>query len=128
MNIGIVEICSIFVFFVSFYGLISSNNIIKTIASIGIMEIAIIMFFLGIGFFDGIKPPIGTNMEHVADPLPQALVITTIIIGITVCAINISMLITLCRQLKAVDWDIIETLRSVPQAPLESLEPDEPME
>ena len=113
MHIGMVEIFSIAVFFISFYGLITSKNIIKTIASIGIMEIAVIMFFLGIGFFDGMKPPIGLNMEYVADPLPQALVITTIIIGITVCAVNISMLITLCRQLKAVDWDIIESISNV---------------
>ena len=113
MNIGFVEVFAIIVFFISFYGMISSNNIIKTIASIGIMEIAVIMFFLGMGFLDGMKPPIGLDMEYVADPLPQALVITTIIIGITVCAVNVSMLITLCRQLKAVDWDIIESISNI---------------
>ena len=108
MNIGMVEIFSVIIFFISFYGLITSKNIIKSIASIGIMEIAIIMFFLGLGYTSGMKPPIGASLEYVADPLPQALVITTIIIGITVSAVNLSMLITLCRQFKAADWDIIE--------------------
>ncbi|MCL2052534.1 MAG: NADH-quinone oxidoreductase subunit K [Lachnospiraceae bacterium] len=107
-HVGIIEIFAVIVFFLSFYGLITSKNIIKSIASIGIMEIAVIMFFLGIGFFDGMKPPIGANLENAADPLPQALVITTIIIGITICAVNLSMLITLCRQHKAADWDVVE--------------------
>ena len=106
----VVEIASILVFFIGFYGLIASNSIIKAIAAIGIMEIAVVMFFLSIGYFTGIKPPIGRDMTNakVADPLPQALVITTIIIGIAVTAVLITMLISLVRQFKTADWDIVK--------------------
>ena len=106
----IVEISSILVFFAGFYGLISTKNIIKSIASIGLMEIAVVMFLLSFVYFPGIKPPIGQDMHnfYVADPLPQALVITAIIIGIAVTAVNLTMLITLFRQHKTTDWDIIK--------------------
>ena len=87
--------------------MITSKNIIKSIASITIIEMAVIVFFLGIGFVDGMRPPIGHNMENVADPLPQAMVLTAIIIGITVTAINLTMLISLTHQIKKTDWDSV---------------------
>jgi len=102
-----VEIAVVLVFFVGFYGLIASNNIIKSIASITLMEIAVVMFFLSLGFFQGIRPPIGEDMSYAADPLPQALMITAIIIGIAITAVNLTMLISLVRQFKTADWDII---------------------
>jgi len=95
-------------FFIGFYGLITSKNIIKSIAAIVIMEMAVIVFFLGIGFVEGMRPPIGQAMENVADPLPQALVITAIIIGVTVTAVNLTMLISLSHQIKKTDWDSVQ--------------------
>jgi len=103
----IVEISSVIMFFIGFYGLITSKNIIKSIAAITIMEMAAIVFFLGLGFVDGMQPPIGATMENVADPLPQALVLTAIIIGVTVTAVNLTMLISLSHEIKQIDWDSV---------------------
>jgi len=94
-------------FFTGFYGLISSKNIIKSIASIIIIEMAVIVFFLGIGFADGMRPPIGEALENVADPLPQALVLTTVVIGATVTAVTLTMLISLSHEIKKTDWDSV---------------------
>jgi len=105
MNLNIVEVYSVIMFFIGFYGLITSKDIIKSIASLAIMEMAVVVFFLSIGYHDGILPPIGPTMENVADPLPQSSVITAIIIGLTVSAVNITMLISLYRQWKTADWD-----------------------
>ena len=104
----VVEISSVIVFFVGFYGLISSKNIIKSIASISIMDMGVIVFFLGLGFEDGMKPPIGQVLENVADPLPQALVLTAIVIGVTVTAINLTMLISISHIIKTTDWDRLQ--------------------
>ncbi|MCL2077534.1 MAG: cation:proton antiporter subunit C [Oscillospiraceae bacterium] len=107
MVFDIIEIFSVLMFFISFYGLITSKSIIKSVVSILLMESAVIMFFLSIGYTSGIMPPIGQNpeTETVADPLPQALMITAIIIGVAVVAVNLIMLISLYRQCKAKDWD-----------------------
>ena len=105
MAAQIIEISAIIVFFIGFFGLITSKNIIKSIASIVILEMAVIVFLLGAGFVEGMRPPIGQVMENVADPLPQALVLTAIIIGVTVTAVNLTMLISLGYQFKKTDWD-----------------------
>jgi len=105
-----VEIASVFVFFIGFYGLLTSKNIIRSIVSTVIIEMAVVLFFLSINYAPGAAPPIGADLTGavVADPLPQALVITAIIIGITVSAVNVTMLISLCRKERTTDWDIIK--------------------
>ena len=107
MKVEMLEIFVAIMFFLSFYGLITGKNAIKSIIYIGLMEIAVIMFFLSFGYESGMMPPIGQNQENVADPLPQALMITAIIIGVAVTAVNLTMLISLCRQSKTTDWDTV---------------------
>ena len=107
MRFEIVEVFTIVAFFISFYGLITSKGVIKSIVSIVVMEMAVIMFFLSLGYSRDIVPPIGADVVNAADPLPQALVITAIIIGVAVTAVNLTMLISLCRQFKATEWDIL---------------------
>jgi len=107
VNFETVELITIIMFFIAFFGLITGKSVIKGIISIVIMEIAVIMFFLSIGFSRGILPPIGDVTGNVADPLPQALVITAIIIGVSVTAVNLTMLIALYRKLKTTEWDIL---------------------
>ena len=105
------EMLDIFVaiaFFIAFYGLITSKGVIKSIVSIVVMEMSVIMFFLSIGYNSGTLPPIGADTTNAADPLPQALVITAIIIGVAVTAVNLTMLISLCRQFQATEWDILK--------------------
>ena len=107
-----IEYFSIILFFIAFYGLITSKNIIKSILTILLMEMSVIMFIVSIGFRDGMTPPIGKDLGNVSDPLPQALVITAIIIGVTVAAVNLTMLISFYRQYKSTDWDDVKKKNS----------------
>ena len=84
MTWNYVEITGLLLFLIGFYGLIARRNIIKTILSLGIMDISVILFFLGILFEAGMRPPIGESAAPAADPVPQALMITAIVIGAAV--------------------------------------------
>jgi multicomponent Na+:H+ antiporter subunit C len=107
-----IEISAIIVFFIGFYGAITSKRVIKSIAAISLMEIAVVVFFLSFGFSQGAAPPIGDDLPTgeltaVADPLPQALMITAIIIGVAVTAINLTMMISISNKHKAINWEEI---------------------
>lgn len=107
----LLEIFAALVFFVGFFGLVMSRSIIKSVVSLVIMEMSVIMFILSIGFEDGAVPPIGQNaaeLANAADPLAQALVITAIVIGAAVTAVNLTVLITVCRKHKSTDWDTVK--------------------
>jgi len=110
MDIHLFDFFPILLFFISFYGLITTSNIIKSIVFIMLMQTSVIMFWLGVGARYGIVPPIIgdiTYLEYadvIADPLPQALMLTAIIIGIAVTAINVTMLNALFKKYKTVNW------------------------
>ena len=119
MRIEIVELIALSMFFISFYGLITCRNILKTVVLVGLMEVAVIMFFLSIGYHHGIIAPLGPNLEGlydfttVADPFPQALMITAIVIGLSITTVMLVMTITLIREYKTTDWDTIKAKAKV---------------
>jgi len=114
MDIHILEIVPILLFFISFFGLISSDNIIKSIVLVMLMQTAVIMFWLGVGARHGNLPPIFEDVNYItdpgaiADPLPQALMLTAIIIGIAVTAIIITLLNALFRKYGTVEWSVMQ--------------------
>ena len=110
MDIHIFDVFPIILFFLSFFGLITTQNIVKSIILSVTMQTAVIMFWLGIAARVGRIPPIFEYYElydasEIADPLPQALMLTAIIIGIAITAINITLLNSLYRKYKTIKWD-----------------------
>ena len=112
-NFSAIEFFALAMFFVGLYGLFVSRNVIKSIVFVSVLEMAVIMFWLGLGFRAGIVPPVQEflyeDIAYIADPLPQALMITAIIIGMSVTAANIVMLVTLVRKLKSTEWDLLKS-------------------
>ena len=108
------EIVPIIVFFLGMFGLITSRNIVKSVACLVLMEMGVIVFILGLVYRTHILPPIGQymqyNLDGIADPLPQALMITAIIIGLAVTAIDFTMIIHLVRKHKTTDWNEVKAL------------------
>ena len=109
-NIHLFDVFPIILFFISFFGLITTQNIVKSIILSVTMQTAVIMFWLGIAARVGTVPPIFEYYElydasEIADPLPQALMLTAIIIGIAITAINITLLNSLYRKYKTIKWD-----------------------
>ena len=112
------EIFALALFFISFFGLITSKNMIKSIVFIMIFQTSVVMFWLMLGRMgDALPmPPIITDpdmlydMTAIADPLPQALTLTAIIIGFAVIAIIITMMNVLTRKHGTADWKKLEAL------------------
>lgn len=107
-NIGIL------LFFIGMYGLCARRNIIKTIISLAIMQAAIILFFISINSTKYSIAPIGnsfSNISKVADPLPQALMITAVVIGVSVTATSLTMFISLYHKYNSTNWNRIKNKR-----------------
>jgi len=113
-NLEILDIFAVLLFFISLFGLITARNAIKTIVFTLIMQTSIIMFWLFLSARTGTTPPIIYDtamlydMTAIADPTPQALMLTAIIIGISVTAIKITMLNYLFRRYNTADWKLMQ--------------------
>jgi len=96
-------------FFIGLYGLIARRNIIKSIISLSIMQAAIILFFLSVNH--GQVPPIGTSDKLPSDPLPQALMITAVVIGMSITAISLLMFMTLHNIYGSTNWNKVKKMK-----------------
>lgn len=100
------ETIGIILFFIGFFGLTSRRNIIKSVISLGIMDVAIILYFIAVTSAQASSPPIGDiPSELMADPLPQAMMITAIVIGISVTAVNLTLFIALYHRYNTTNWE-----------------------
>lgn len=101
-------IVAFILFFISIYCLIVRKNIIKSIIAFGIMESAIILYFLDAHHEQNAVPPLlldqVQNAVAVADPLPQAMMITSIVIGVSVTAVGLTMFMSLYYHYGTTNW------------------------
>ncbi len=110
------ETISLILFFIGVYGVCARRNIIKTIVALSIMQASIILFFVSIDY-ESTNAPIGSeifllkNIGTVADPLPQALMITAIVIGISVTALCLTMFISLFHKYGSTNWSKVKGKR-----------------
>jgi multisubunit Na+/H+ antiporter MnhC subunit len=101
-------------FLVGLYGVITRRNLVKIAVSLSIMEISIFLFFALVGYIDGGVAPIVDPADPVkvyVDPLPQALVLTAIVIGLATTAMLMAVIIRLYRKYGTFDIKEIKNLR-----------------
>jgi len=101
-------------FCVGLYGVLRKRNIVKIIVGLGIMEYAMNLFFVLLGYrFHG-RAPIDAQDQtilNMVDPLPQALVLTSIVIGLGVTALVISIAIRIYEKYGTFDITKINKLK-----------------
>lgn len=110
----IVFILSFILFLVGLYGLITRRNLIKIVISLSIMEFSVFLFLVLIGYIDaGIAPIVDLSLSNqvYVDPLPQAMVLTAIVIGLATTAMLLAIAIRLYRKYKTFDIREINQLR-----------------
>lgn len=101
-------------FLVGLYGVVTRRNLIKIAVSLSIMEISTFLFFALLGYIDGGAAPIVDPSDPVqvyVDPLPQALVLTAIVIGLATTAMLMSVIIRIYRKYGTFDIREIRNLR-----------------
>lgn len=96
------------VILIGLYGLSTSKNIIKSVFCVTITESGVILLFLNLGNFEGGSIPIfQEGLVSIVDPLPQALMITTIVIGSTVTALALMLCIKIFHHFGSVEWKVV---------------------
>ncbi|PAB57257.1 sodium:proton antiporter [Anaeromicrobium sediminis] len=92
------------------YGLATSKNMIKSIICINIIQTAVILLFLNFGHVEnGFIPILSEETKVMVDPLPQALMITTIVIGASITALSLMLSIKIFHYYGTLNWkELIE--------------------
>ncbi len=103
---------------IGLYGVVVSRQTLKIVVSILIMNHGVHLLLLLIGYREGGSPPIvdpGISIANFAsgavDPLPQALVLTSIVIGLGVLALMVALCVRLYERYGTFDVTEIRRLR-----------------
>ncbi|MBU2540791.1 MAG: sodium:proton antiporter [Candidatus Omnitrophica bacterium] len=101
-------------FSVGLYCILRKRNIIKIIIGIVIAEYAVNLFFILIAFRMNGRAPLfspDVNITNMVDPLPQALVLTAIVIGLATTALLVAIAMRIYEKYGTFDITKIRELR-----------------
>ena len=87
------------------------RNVIRAAIGLMLLTNAINLFLLSTGAYTGVKAPYVGLIGVKSDALPQALVLTAVVISLGVTAFVLAMLVVIARRYKSCDSDDIRGLK-----------------
>lgn len=108
-------IAAVLLIVMGLYTILCKKDMIKIVLGMGIVDYGINLFIVSVGFNAGGTAPIFTvsellNGAYFVDPVPQALTLTSIVIGACVDAMALSLVIKIHKQNKTRNADEVRGL------------------
>ncbi len=95
--------------FIGLYAVVFKRNLIKIVIGITLIEAGVNLFLITLGFREGGVAPIYTSLPAprfltgMALPVPQALTLTSIVIGVAVLALMLALVVQIYRHYHTLD-------------------------
>lgn len=103
---------------IGLWGMLTQKNIIKIIIGFSIVDTGVHMVMVSIGYLKDRTAPIldsmvekGEAVSRVVDPIPSALVLTAIVIGLAVTALMLTYAVKLYEKKGTLDIDEYKELK-----------------
>lgn len=108
-------VCSMLLIAIGLYCVVCKNNIFKIVIGMGVIDYGVNLLIVSIGFNPGGSAPIFTATElsrdmFFVDPVPQALTLTSIVIGACVTAMAMAIVIKLKQKYGTLDTEKIRRI------------------
>ncbi len=101
---------------IGLYAVLIKKHLTKIVIGLSVIDSGIHLLFVAIGYIKGGTAPIFSPgnedaANRMVDPVPQALVLTAIVIGFAVTAVALSLVIRLYKHHNTARIDQIKTLK-----------------
>lgn len=98
-----------------FYTIVAKKNLLKIVIGMGIVDYGVNLLIVSVGFHPGGTAPIFalselTRETFFVDPIPQALTLTSIVIGACVTAMALSLVIKMKKSYGTLNSEKIRRL------------------
>lgn len=101
-------------FLVGIFCVLRKRNLIKIIIGIGIIEYAVNLFFVLVGYRSQGRSPIfaaDQQIKNMVDPLPQAVVTVSIVVGLAMTVLLVTIALRIYEKFGTFDITKINKLR-----------------
>ena len=101
---------------IGLYGMLGRPNLVKKLMAMNILQVAAILFFIALAEKTGATPPIEIKGLHdvnaYVNPLPHALMLTAIVVGVSTTGVALALLIRIHRHFGTLEEpEILERMR-----------------
>ena len=103
---------------IGLWGMLTRKNLIRIIIGFSIMDTGIHLVLVSLGYFKGRTAPIIDDSvaqaelaTRAVDPIPSALVLTAIVIGLAVTALMLVYAVEMQRKKKSLNIEAFEELK-----------------
>lgn len=91
------------------YMLIGNANLIKKVIGMNVFQTGIFLFFIASAFVEGASPPLLTAPEPYVSPLPHVLILTAIVVGVSLTAVALGLIVRVDDEYDSIREDVIRT-------------------
>ncbi|TQV74928.1 Na+/H+ antiporter subunit C [Aliikangiella marina] len=98
------------VLMVGFYAVIVRNNLIKKLLGLAIFQSAVFLMYITMDKVEGATAPIiqeGVTDQIYSNPLPQVLILTAIVVGVSTTALGLAMVVRIKEAYGSIEEDDI---------------------
>ena len=102
------------IFLAGVYGLVTSRDLIHAVGCLAVTQSSTYVLLLAIGYRDGGTAPVYSDVPtdvRVVDPVVQALTLTDVVVGATVTALLLALVIQLHKRHGTVNPDELSELK-----------------
>jgi multicomponent Na+:H+ antiporter subunit C len=106
----VLEACIFATVLCGFFGIILKKNLVMKIISMDVMSTGVIAYYVLVASRDGLSTPILSKVKNAAyaDPVPQAVILTAIVIGFSIQALMLVGVMKLARDNPTLETNEIE--------------------
>ncbi|MFQ4142027.1 cation:proton antiporter subunit C [Chlorogloeopsis sp. ULAP02] len=104
------EACVFATILCGFFGIIFKKNLVMKIISMDVMSTGVIAYYVLIASRNGLFTPIASDIKNgtYSDPVPQAVILTAIVIGFSIQALMLVGVMKLARDNPTLESNEIE--------------------
>ena len=96
---------------IGFYAVIAKLNLVKKLIGLTLFQAAVFLLYITMGKMDGGTAPIyADGAEVFSSPLPQVLILTAIVVGISTTALGLGIVIRIKEEYGSIEEDEIQEI------------------
>jgi len=114
----VIDVYAVLLILIGLWAIIVKKNIIRMILGFSILDTGVNILIVNVGYIKGRTAPIidsalknADAVHKVVDPIPSALVLTAIVIGLAVTALMLSYAVRMYKEKTSMSIDDYEELK-----------------
>ena len=97
-------VLAVLLLLVGLHGMLARRNLVRKLMAMGVLQVAVIVFFIAAAAKSSAHPPIAAAGEvaprarDYINPLPHALMLTAIVVGVSTNGVALALLLRIHRR------------------------------